>query len=605
MATVSGKGATFLLAAAWVLGAAGPSAAQKVRIDRCTPSTFRSGETVEITLAGGGLEGVELWTSFPAKIERADEKAPRFRLTANFVGVGAIRAHSNEGVSNLTFVEVGSEERPVISCEKRTHREDAQKISVPSMVDGSSANLAAHYYQFAAKGGQPLVVQAEARGSGFDGVITVRAANNGKRLAQADDSEIHGADPWLRFIPAEDGDYQIELSDSQYRGGQAYRLTLGPARPPVLAPPRSGLIIHREGDEEPRRVSHWQNVIEKTIQGGFEQRGDVDVFSFSVLHRTFLTITPTTRSLHSPVTPRLKLSNAEKQILAETPHDTFEEQPLRLWVDKGDNYLLTISDAFGRHGKDCNYRLELDGEAIPFELTVPGQREKKHPLHDKFLAVPGGIFVVPVQCQRHQFTGPIDLCVDSAGPSPAANGLIGENQGNLDLRLRMPKDAALSTLQTFWLTGTTKAGGKSYLQPLRTRAVLQERDPAAAIPEEVDGALAVRVIECPVTVEVTPPPETTRGVSTTVPVKLVWRDEKRKFNTTLNLAGLPSGVHTAEKKLNNKDTTTSLELKVENPGATELKNLRVEVRLDYHQQALLVESEPFTIRITENDEKRD
>nr|NIP92356.1 hypothetical protein [Akkermansiaceae bacterium] len=56
------------------------------------------------------------------------------------------------------------------------------------------------------------------------------------------------------------------------------------------------------------------------------------------------------------------------------------------------------------------------------------------------------------------------------------------------------------------------------------------------------------------------------------------------------------------KELNAKDNSLELELKAGNPAAHELKNLRVEVRLDYHGQALLVESEPFSMTIKEKNE---
>ena len=173
------------------------------------------------------------------------------------------------------------------------------------------------------------------------------------------------------------------------------------------------------------------------------------------------------------------------------------------------------------------------------------------------------------------------------------------------MRVRLAQDVVAGTLATLRVRGTAKDGEQTFEQSLKTGKVLVERDAGAEIPKEADGALAVRVIESPLVVEVTPPTEVGKGSAVTIPVKIVWCDEKRVFNTTLRLKGLPAGVHTSEKKLNTKDTTTGLELKVVNPGEGDLKDLRVEVRLDYHKQTLLVESAPFTVIITEKDEKKD
>ncbi|NIP92599.1 MAG: hypothetical protein GWO24_03670, partial [Akkermansiaceae bacterium] len=89
---------------------------------------------------------------------------------------------------------------PVVNCEKRTRAEDAQPISLPAIVRGVSANLGAHHYRFRASAGQTVVIFAEARESDFDGVLTIRSAESGQRLCQADDHEVHGADPWLEFV---------------------------------------------------------------------------------------------------------------------------------------------------------------------------------------------------------------------------------------------------------------------------------------------------------------------------------------------------------------------------------------------------------------------
>ena len=163
------------------------SLAQHVRLDRCEPTAIRSGVPTEIRLHGGGLEGVALWTSFPAKVERIDEKAPRFRISTDQVGAGALRVHSEHGVSNLVYLTVTDGERPRVPSQNKSNAAEAQVIEIPACIEGNSPNLGSHFFRFRARKGQGILLRAESRGSDFDGVLTLRSAA-GKRLAQADDS---------------------------------------------------------------------------------------------------------------------------------------------------------------------------------------------------------------------------------------------------------------------------------------------------------------------------------------------------------------------------------------------------------------------------------
>ena len=80
--------------------------AQNVRLERCEPAEIQSGVATEIRLHGGGLEEVSLWASFPAEIERIAEGEPLFRISTDYVGPGALRVHSNDGVSNMVYLRV-------------------------------------------------------------------------------------------------------------------------------------------------------------------------------------------------------------------------------------------------------------------------------------------------------------------------------------------------------------------------------------------------------------------------------------------------------------------------------------------------------------------
>ncbi|MEC9055004.1 MAG: hypothetical protein VX633_06840, partial [Verrucomicrobiota bacterium] len=101
--------------------------AQHVRLERCEPAVIQSGAATEIRLHGGGLEGVSLWTSFPAEVERIEEKAPRFRISTKHVGAGALRVHSEHGVSNLVYLVIADGKQPLLASENKTTAAEAQK----------------------------------------------------------------------------------------------------------------------------------------------------------------------------------------------------------------------------------------------------------------------------------------------------------------------------------------------------------------------------------------------------------------------------------------------------------------------------------------------
>ena len=560
--------------------------AQHVRLERCEPAVIQSGSATEIRLHGGGLEGVSLWTSFPAEVERIEEKAPRFRILTKHVGAGALRVHSEHGVSNLVYLVVADGEKPLLASENKTTAVEAQKIEIPARVGGSSQNLGSHFFRFRGEKGQAVILRAESRGSDFDGVLTLRAGD-GRRLAQADDSQVDGFDPRIDFTVPENGDYLLELMDSQYRGGKAYQLFIE-GRGKSLGLDSSPVAPEADKSGEQVREMVSRHVI--------DSRKGLVLVPLVLEERRYVTIMAGARKLRSPAIPRLRVLKVGGEAIMESPSDAFEERELQLWLDAG-QYQVEVSDAFGRRGENQRFELSVSFSNPPFALSIPGQKDKRHPLPDNFVAVPGGVFVIPVQCQRKQFSPPIALKLESSLSCGLEQALVAENQGSVGLRVRLPADAMPGSLHDIRVSGVSDLEGKAYGARLETRRVLLERDGAAEIPETVDGVLAVRVVEVPFEVEVEAPGEMKKGSATKIPVRLKWPEGSRRFNTRVRLLGLPGGVHCGEKGLNDKTEAVDLELKVDNPGENELVDLVVEVEMDFHRQPLRVESRPFTVRL--------
>ena len=576
----------FLVLIAWPSGLQ----AQHVRLERCEPAVIQSGVPTEVRLHGGGLEGVVLWTSFPAEIERIAEGEPLFRISTDHPGPGALRVHSDDGVSNLVYLKVRDGEESLVASLGKTKASEAQEIEVPIKVEGSSQNLGAHFFRFGARKGELVTLRAEARGSDFDGVLTVRT-ESGRRLAQADDSQIDGLNPRIDFAAPEKGSYIVELMDSEYRGGKGYQLWL--EEPQQNGDTAAGLVESPVNSGVEEGFEAGEGVLGRHVIG--TSAGMVR-FPLRIKKRVYLTLVAAARKIRSPAVPRMRLLKESGELVAESSREVFDEQDMQVWLDAG-NYSVEVRDAYDRRGPELEFELSIHSGIPPFALSVPGQKDKKHPLIDKFLAVPGGVFEVPVQCSRKGFTPEVQLQLESSLACMKVQDRVPGGKGSAGFRLRLPSDTVAGTLHHFGVRGVSEFEGSSYEARLETRQVLKERDGAADIPESINGLLAVRVMKPPLKVEVAPPGDVAKGAVVKVPVTLSWEEGSRRFSSKLRMVGLPGGIESGEKSLDDKTSSAELELKIGNPEQVELTGLVVEVEIDFHRHPLRIESPPFSLKI--------
>ena len=78
---------------------------------------------------------------------------------------------------------------------------------------------------------------------------------------------------------------------------------------------------------------------------------------------------------------------------------------------------------------------------------------------------------------------------------------------------------------------------------------------------------------------------------------LNWEEGGRRFSSKVRIVGLPRGIESGEKSLDDKTSSVELELKVGNPEQAELKDVVVEVEIDFHRHPLRIESSPLTLKI--------
>ena len=162
--------------------------AQVLKIDRCEPAALKTAFANEVTLHGPNLEHADLWASFPATIERLDEKVPRFRITTDFTGRGALRAHSERGSSNWLFIDIGGSDENIVACEKRGEIGAAQTLELPVTLEGKTLPQSPTFYRFEARTGQAPVV---ARGQVDEMDVEAR-----RESARDCDHELLGIGTW-------------------------------------------------------------------------------------------------------------------------------------------------------------------------------------------------------------------------------------------------------------------------------------------------------------------------------------------------------------------------------------------------------------------------
>jgi len=247
-----------LLFALVVLMASSPWLFAQPKITSLSPDWIQRGATLDVKLAGEGLNSVTgfvfsgeagLSATVVAEVappptitvesssksigvvvsgEKDRSKSLRARITAAAdapLGAREVRALGPNGISAPLNITVGAVPE-IAEVEPNNTIEQAQVVTVPSAVAGviqSSTEIDS--FKFAAKKGDQFIleVMAQRTGSPLDSSLAILDAK-GKELAR--DEDARGFDSLVQFTAPEDGDYIAQLRDFQYRGGGDYKYRL-------------------------------------------------------------------------------------------------------------------------------------------------------------------------------------------------------------------------------------------------------------------------------------------------------------------------------------------------------------------------------------------
>jgi hypothetical protein len=264
------------------------------------------------------------------------------------------------------------------------------------------------------------LVHADRIDSPLDARLEIRDPK-GRTLVENDDT--YGADPFLRFTAAEEGNYQIRIHDIRFLGGQdfVYRLTvtadphvdwvypLGgkrgqkvqvevagqylPARPVAIELPASGEEFYRhhlqisgkrsndflmelddlpeylEGDAALEKVAV---TIPAVLNGRIEQPGQIDSWRFAATKGAVYQFDLRAGRLGSPLDGVLLIADDKGKLLAQGERSEQHIDPQVVFKVLADGiYTVQIRDRFAsRGGPAYAYRLRISPAQPDFRLTV-------------------------------------------------------------------------------------------------------------------------------------------------------------------------------------------------------------------------------------------
>jgi hypothetical protein len=503
---------------ALALAAAAPVCAQPPQpaITSIFPAGAQKGKTVEITVSGTNLQGatgVHLSgagiAGKVAKIVNPSSVRVSLAIAPDApLGERDLRLLTPGGISNRFRFFVG--ELPEINeVEPNNEIKQAQRLeSLPIVVNGQITQPDRDFFRFAAKAGQTLVCEVEARTllpyipdavpGWLDACLTLYDPG-GKELAFVDDFRFL-PDPVLIYSVPKDGEYVLELRDMLYRGrpefvyrlkigvlprithvfplggqlGSAVRLELhGVNLSPEsihLAPPASGLpmryvSVARNGlrsnalpyavddtpevqEVEPNDTPAQANRVAPpvAINGRIQHSGDSDWFVFKPKAGQTLVMEVFARRLDSPLDSILTLFNSKGQELAENDDDVDATEPLLTHhADSRLVYTFPAAEDYLLRIRDVQ---AAGGEEYAYRLLITAPRPDfvLRVTPDNARVGKGDTAVITVNSLRKDgYGGEISLAVQDLPPGfTASDAVIPAGQDQARLSITAPRDASVS-----------------------------------------------------------------------------------------------------------------------------------------------------------------
>jgi hypothetical protein len=416
-----------------------------------------------------------------------------------------IRLKTAVGVSNPIIFYVGTHPEKSEVEPNDIKAGDSAVESLPIVLNGQVMPGDVDRFRFPAKRGDKLVFVAMARklvpylADAVPGWFQATLAlydENGREVAYGDDYQFD-PDPVVYFRIPKDGNYELEIRDSIYRGREdfVYRVTVGalpfitsvyplgvqagqsatlelhgwnlpeetitfdasdkqPGTYPISVTNRkltSNEISVVVGDlpemveQEPNNDLQSAPVLKPpmVVNGRIDQPGDWDVYRFDGRAGGQVIAQVMARHLNSPLDSLLKVTDANgKQIMLNDDLDDpgagltthHADSQLHVTLPADGAYYLHIGDTQKKGGPEHSYRLRVSARQPDFDLRV---------VPSTISARPGSTVPVTVHALRHDgFDQDIKLSLKDAPPGFAiSGGWVPADQAKVQITLTVPNEA--------------------------------------------------------------------------------------------------------------------------------------------------------------------
>jgi hypothetical protein len=459
-----------------LIGASAQLVATPPSVERLAPAAGQQGTSFDLTVTGAGLQNASEALLYSPEIQcekmeaRSDnELILHLKTTADCPsGAHTVRIRSAEGISELRVFRISP--LPIVAeSESNDTTEDAQPIPVNSTIVGTVEAGDIDSYRVTLKKGDRLSAEAEAirsAGAMLDAVLNVMGSN-GQWLTIVDDTPHRRQDPVICLIAPEDGDYIVQIHETNFEGDEnsQYALHIGSFPSPRSVFPAGGpagqtVDVEFRGDSTglirqsldlpqkpnqtiavhatdaglnspaglPFRVSSFGNVIETepnqpevislptavaaelpvALNGVLQQRGDQDCFRVQARANDRIRVEVFAGRLGSPLDSLLEIRDLNGHIIGASDDGVSHDSDVVVVFPETAEYIVQLSDKRGNGGADYFYRIELS----PFQpqLTAFLSRPDRMSQDRQAIAVPQGNRVVTfLACQRSGMKGDVQL----------------------------------------------------------------------------------------------------------------------------------------------------------------------------------------------------
>lgn len=345
------------------------------------------------------------------------------------LGFRELRLKSRDGLSNPIRYQIGDlpeTKDPIYNIAKKR---PPKQLKFGTVVNGQISPGEVERYKFNAKKGENYAFELEGRSlvpflsdavpGWFQPIISIHD-QKGCELAFGDDN-LFKPDPTLSFKPPADGEYEIRVRDSIYRGREdfVYRLkaTLGVPKAITTKPLKFRVALPRSTESESNDALTSANAISisSLVSGKISKPGDVDIFSFEGKKGEKIVAEVFARRIDSPMDSILKLLDSQGKTLEWS--DDYKWPNVGLKTHLADSYILHELPADGKYFLKVYDAQAKGGDAFNYVLRF----DKPRP-NFKVFSFPSAInartrISTPVEMRVWRmdgFKGPVDIVLKKA-----------------------------------------------------------------------------------------------------------------------------------------------------------------------------------------------